>query len=381
MSINEWMTLLEGLEKGLHHSSLTGFYELCRAVLVKNETDFDRLDQIFLEFFHDVPFKEEIPEELMDWLNHPTERLAQAIEELKAMGFSDEDLDEILKKLRERIEEQTEEHNGGNYWVGTSGRSPFGNSGWHPNGLRVGGTGQYRTAMAVAGERKFRDFRKDNKLDIRQFQMAFRTLRQLSYEMETAEEELDVDGTIRDTCDNAGTLKLRYRPPRKNTVKLLLFMDSGGSIEYYSGLCSMLFQAAHESNHFKELHTYYFHNCIYEEVFTHPYMRYDDRISTDYLLKNYGSEYKVIIVGDAQMNQSELWSPRYNWRTMTSIRETGVDWLKRMQSHFEHLVWLNPEPRPQYKNYWTETHLFLADMFPMYELSLDGLERAMKKLM
>ena len=258
VSLNEWMTLLEGMEKGLHHSTLTGFYHLCRAIVVKNETEFDHFDQIFLEFFKDVPYTGELPEDLLDWLNHPSEDLKRTIADLRAAGFPDETLEELLKMLEERLKEQTEEHNGGNYWVGTQGRTPWGNNGWHPNGIRIGGQSMHRTAMMVAGERKFRDFRKDNKLDTRQFQMAFRTLRQ----ERSAEKELDVDATIHDTCESAGRLEIRYKNPRKNTVKVLLLMDSGGSMDYYSGLCSQLFQAATKSNHFKELHTYYLRGLL-----------------------------------------------------------------------------------------------------------------------
>ena len=230
VSLNEWMTLLEGMEKGLHHSTLTGFYHLCRAIVVKNETEFDRFDQIFLEFFKNVPYTGELPEDLLDWLNHPSEDLKRTIADLRSAGFPDETLEELLKMLEERLKEQTEEHNGGNYWVGTQGRTPWGNSGWHPNGIRIGGQSMHRTAMMVAGERKFRDFRKDNKLDTRQFQMAFRTLRQLSAQEWSAEKELDVDATIHDTCESAGRLEIRYKNPRKNTVKVLLLMDSGGSM-------------------------------------------------------------------------------------------------------------------------------------------------------
>jgi len=197
VSLNEWMTLMEAMEKGLHHSTLTGFYHLCRAIVVKNETEFDRFDQVFLEFFRDVPYQGELPEELLDWLNHPSEDLARTIEELRAQGFPEESLSELLRLLEERLKEQTEEHNGGNYWVGTQGRSPWGNSGWHPGGIRIGGESRHRTAMMVAGERKYRDFRKDNRLDTRQFQMAFRMLRQMSIQNDSNEQELDVDNTIR----------------------------------------------------------------------------------------------------------------------------------------------------------------------------------------
>ena len=238
ISLNEWITLLEGMEKGLHRSTLTGFYHLCRAVVVKSEAEYDRFDQVFLEFFQGVPWKGDLPDELLDWLNHPAENLRADIEALRGRGFPDETLEELLKLLEKRLQEQTEEHNGGSYWVGTQGRSAFGNSGWHPGGIRIGGQSRSRTAVTVAEERKFRDFRKDNTLDIRQFQTAFRMLRQLSVQADGTEKVLDLEGTVQDTCGNAGTLQVRYKNPRKNTVKVLLLMDSGGSMEYYAGLCS-----------------------------------------------------------------------------------------------------------------------------------------------
>ena len=380
ISLNEWLVLLEGLEKGLHRSSLTGFYHLCRAVLVKSETDYDRFDQVFLEFFKDVPYKGELPDEVMEWLNHPSEDLHRTIEELKGLGFPDEDLEKLLKMLEERLKEQTEEHNGGNYWVGTQGRTPWGNSGWHPNGIRIGGKSRHRTAMMVAGERKFRDFRKDNTLDTRQFQMAFRLLRQLSVQANESEKVLDVDGTIRDTCDNAGRLKVRYTNPRKNAVKVLLLIDSGGSMDYYASLCSMLFQAATKSNHFKELHTYYFHNCVYSELYTHPGLRWDSSVPTEWVLQNFDSSYKVIIVGDAAMNPYELREKRYDWVNRT-YGPSGLEWLEQLRKNYPYLIWLNPEPLPERMDYWSQTHMYLAKMFHMYDLSAEGLEAGMKRLM
>ena len=380
ISLNEWMTLLLGLEKGLHGSSLTGFYQLCRAVLIKTEADFDRFDQVFLEFFKGVPFEGELPDELMDWLNHPTEDLGRSIERMKEMSFQDESLEELLKRLEERLKEQTEEHNGGNYWVGTQGRSAFGNNGWHPNGIRVGGQSRHRTAMMVAGERKYRDFRKDNTLDVRQFQTAFRTLRQLSAQSDTTEREVDVDGTIHDTCDHAGTLHIRWKKPRKNAVKVLLLMDSGGSMDYYAGLCSQLFQAATKSNHFKELHTYYFHNCIYDTLYSEPTLWYQDSVATDWVLQQYDSSYKVIIVGDAAMNPYELRERRYNWGEGT-YGPSGLEWLDKFRTQYPHLIWLNPEPMPASPSYWGQTHYQLGQLFPMYDLSAEGLETGMKRLM
>jgi len=380
VSLNEWMTLMEAMEKGLHHSTLTGFYHLCRAIVVKNETEFDRFDQVFLEFFRDVPYQGELPEELLDWLNHPSEDLARTIEELRAQGFPEESLSELLRLLEERLKEQTEEHNGGNYWVGTQGRSPWGNSGWHPGGIRIGGESRHRTAMMVAGERKYRDFRKDNRLDTRQFQMAFRMLRQMSIQNDSNEQELDVDNTIRDTCDNAGTLQVRYRNPRKNAVKVLLLMDSGGSMSYYSGLCSMLFQAATKSNHFKELHTYYFHNCIHDSLYETPSLRYTEKVATEWVLRQYDSSYKVIIVSDAAMNPYELRDKYYNWETGTYTR-SGLDWFEIFRKQYPYLIWLNPEPMPTVENYWTQTHWQLGHLFKMYDLSAEGLAQGMKRLM
>ena len=380
VSLNEWLTLLQGMEQGLHRSSLTGFYQLCRAVLVKSEAEYDRFDQVFLEFFKDVPWQGELPEEVLQWLEHPKEDLEETVRRLRDLGMPEESLEELLRRLEERLKEQTEEHNGGNYWVGTQGRTPWGNSGWHPGGIRIGGQGRHRTAMTVAGERKYRDFRKDNTLDTRQFQMAFRLLRQLSVQADSNEKVLDVDGTIRDTCDNAGTLKVRYKNPRKNAVKVLLLMDSGGSMDYYAGLCSMLFQAATKSNNFKELHTYYFHNCVYSEVYTHPGLRWDSVVPTEWLLQNYDASYKVIIVGDGAMSPYELREPRYDWEKRT-YGDSGLAWFERLRRHYPYLIWLNPEPMPARPDYWSQTHWQLAQIFHMYDLSAEGLEQGMKRLM
>ena len=380
VSPNEWMTLLEGMEKGLHKSSLTGFYHLCRAIVVKSEVEFDRFDQVFLEFFKDIPFNGDLPEEMLEWLEHPSEDLKRTIEELMTAGFPDETMEELLKLLQERLEEQDAEHNGGSKWVGTQGRTPWGNSGWHPNGIRIGGQGRYRTAMAVAGERTFRDFRKDNTLDTRQFQMAFRLLRQLSVQTESVDKELDVDSTIHDTCENAGSLQVRYKNPRKNTVKVLLLMDSGGSMEYYAGLCSMLFQAATKSNHFKELHTYYFHNCIFSSLFQGPQLWRSGEVPTEWVLQNFDSSYKVIIVGDAAMNPYELREKQFQWGKGT-YAPSGLEWLERFKKQYPYLIWLNPEPMPAKPDFWSQTHYQLGQIFQMYDLSAEGLEKGMKRLM
>ena len=381
VSLSEWTTLMEGLSLGLHRSTLTGFYDLCRAVLVKSEADYDRFDAAFLEYFRDVPFPSELlPDELMSWLNHPQNAMEEFRAFLLAQGCDEKSVDEILKMFEERLREQTEEHNGGSYWIGTNGFSFFGNSGHNPRGIRVGGESRYRRAFQVAGERRFRDFRRDNTLDVRQFQMAFRLLRQYSDQSLGERTEFDVDGTIRSTCDNAGTLSVRYKRPRRNTVKVLMLMDSGGSMSYYSGLCSMLFQAARQSNHFKELHVYYFHNCVYSSVYTDPRMYREHSVPTEWVLRNFGSDYKVIFVGDALMDMYELMEKRRDFRT-DGAALSGLDWLGRFREQYDHLIWLNPEEPPRPGGYWGQSYGYIARLIEMFPLSVDGLGRGMKKLL
>lgn len=305
-SLNEWITLMEALEKGLSNSSLTGFYYLCRTILIKSEVDFDKFDEAFLEYFKEIQPSEKLPEELMRWLENPKEKIEKPIDMERAEQNKKLSTAEIEQMFQERIKEQKEEHNGGSYWIGTGGVSVFGNSGYSPTGIRVGGKSRHRLAFQVAGERKFRDFRNDNKLDTRQFQVALRHLRQFSNRVDAPKTEFDINETIQKTCDNGGHLKLAYEKPRKNTVKVLLLMDSGGSIEYYSNLCSALFQAVEKSNHFKDLKIYYFHNCIHSKIYTDPTMNPEYAIDTNWIFQNISSEYKVIIVGDAMMDPSEL---------------------------------------------------------------------------
>lgn len=380
VSMNEWMTLLEALQKGLHQSSFTGFYYLCRSILVKSETDFDKFDGAFLEFFKDMEFTDELPQELLDWLENPKDTPGDAFDMERAMQNERLSQQEIQRMFLERLEEQKEEHNGGSYWVGTGGVSVFGNSGFSPRGIRVGGEGGKRRAFQVASERKFRDFRQDNTLDTRQFQMAFRRLRQFSAQMDEAKTEFDIDGTIQKTCDNAGTLKIVYDRPRKNTVKVMLLMDSGGSMDYYSRLCSALFQAVNKSSHFKDLQVFYFHNCIYSKIYTDPYLRPSSTISTEWILNNISSEYKVIIVGDAQMEPSELLDGSYyHYGVRDEI--SGIEWLTRFREKYPHLVWLNPSERPYWGGWWAKTYDIINKDFDMYDLTLEGINNALKKLM
>lgn len=380
VSLNEWMSLIEALDKGLHGSSFTGFYYLCRSVLVKSEADFDKFDGAFLEYFKDMEFTDELPQELLDWLENPKDKPGEDFDMERAMQNEHLSQEEIQRMFLERLKEQHEEHNGGSYWVGTGGVSVFGNSGFSPRGIRVGGEGGQRRAFQVAGERKFRDFRDDNTLDIRHFQMAFRRLRQFSTRADEAKTEFDIDGTIRETCDNAGKLKVVYDRPRKNTVKILLMMDSGGSMDYYSRMCSALFQAVSKSNHFKDLQVFYFHNCIYSKVYKEPRMSLGSTVPTEWILRNISSEYKVIIVGDAQMEPSELLnSSYYSYGARDDV--PGIEWLNRFRERYPHIVWLNPSERPYWGGWWAKTYDIIHKDFDMYRLTLEDLNNALKRLM
>ena len=380
VSLTEWMSLMEALDKGLHRSSFTGFYHLCRCLLVKSEADFDRFDRCFLQYFRDVPFEGEVSQELLDWLDRPDvlSDYANWDEEQARLNelLSEEDIEQMLQ---ERMQEQNEEHNGGSYWVGTHGMSTFGNSGLSPKGIRVGGQGMHRRAFRVAGERKFRDFRKDNTLDTRQFQVALKRLRQYSGLVDLPPTEFDVDNTIQDTAEKGGMLTVRYKRPRQNTVKVLLLMDSGGSMEYYGSLCSALFQAVNKSNHFKDLKIFYFHNCPYTRVYHEPTLDPNRASPVSWLLSNIPPEYKVIFVGDAQMHPYELLDPFPVQREGEPV--SGLDCLRRIRERFRHAVWLTPGERPSWGEEWTRTYDVIQDLFPMYPLTVEGLEQGMRKLL
>ena len=380
VSLNEWMSLVEAMDKGLHGSSFTGFYYLCRCILVKSEVDFDKFDGAFLEFFKDIKFSDELPQELIDWLENPKDKPSLDYDLDRAMKNEKISQSDIQKMLLERLDEQKEEHNGGSYWVGTGGVSVFGNSGFSPRGIRVGGSGGQRRAFQVASDRKFRDFRQDNTLDTRQFQVALRKLREFSSRLDSSELEFDIDGTIHQTCDKGGTLHIEYKKPRKNTVKILLLMDSGGSMDYYSHLCSALFQAVSKSNHFKDLQVFYFHNCIYSKIYTEADLNPQSTIPTEWILNNLSSEYKVIIVGDAQMEPSELLESSY-YRYGARDEVSGIEWLTRFNEKYPHIEWLNPSSRPNWGGWWAKTYDIINKDFEMNPLSLEGLNTALKKLM
>ncbi len=371
VSLTEWMTLMEALSQGLV-SNLDEFYYLARAVLVKSETYFDQYDVAFQEFFTGMEFPSDISAKILEWLKDPINRKELTEEEQALLDMMD--FEKLLREFEKRMAEQTEQHDGGNYWIGRGGTSPFGHSGRHPAGIRVGGESRGRGAIQIAQERKYRNYRGDITLDVRQIKMALRRLRHLN--RIGPEDELDLDRTIDSTAKNAGDIDLKWMRSRKNAVKLLLLMDVGGSMEPFAETCGLLFSAANTSSHFKDLQFYYFHNCVYETLHRDIETKHEE-MGTEYLLRTLEPDYKVVLVGDARMAPQELYEKwgaiYYNQRNETP----GIVWLKRIADHFTHCVWLNPEGRA----YWNHpTVSIISKLFPMYELNLDGIGDSMRKL-
>lgn len=380
VSMQEWMTLMQALEMDLGNSTLTGFYHLCRSILVKSEADYDTLDKVFALYFKNIKEFEDLPEEVWQWLENG--ELERALEDIPDIDFDDLSIAELMKMFQERLEEQNEEHHGGNRWIGTGGTSPFGRGGYNPKGIRIGGKSRHQSAVKVASERRFIDFREDHELDSRDFQVAFRRLRQYSTRVDGAKTELDVEGTVKATGDNAGLLSLVYEKPRKNTVKVLLLMDSDGSMMRYSDLCNTLFQALRKSNHFKDLQVYYFHNCIYDHLYKNPTCQYGDWVETKWLMQKLDSEYKVIFVGDGTMAPYELLSIGGINDMRLYNNEPGIEWLRKLNRKFKKKIWLNPISKSKWNYAWgSYTINVLCDEFDMFELSLAGLEEGIKKLL
>lgn len=384
VSITEWMTLMEALSIGLADSSLSGFYYLARAVLVKSESHFDQYDLAFRRYFQGIKTPEQLLDQVSEWMANP----------LPAKQFSEDERNELLKKLgfpdweslkaalEERLRKQDSPHHGGNTWIGTGGTSPFGHSGFHPGGVRIGGKSQGQSAVKVAAERNYRDYRKDTTLGVRQFEVALRRLRQFSTRLEGAKDQLGLEETIDETCKNAGQLKLVWTRPRKNSVKVMVIMDAGGSMIPYAKICSRLFSAVHKSSHFRDLKFYYFHNCIYDHLYLDASCNPRKAVKTEDIFRSLNVDYKLIIIGDAAMAPSELLMSDGNIFWDIGNEEPGITWLQRFVKKFPYNVWLNPIP----KGYWDRIHGYqtlkmVRDIFPMYELTLEGLDQAIKKLM
>ncbi len=382
VTLSEWLTFQEALDKGLAGSNMTQFYYLGRSILVKSETEFDKYDMAFEECFLPAHKETEISKNMMDWLNK--EEINDLFHEMQLheMNRMDEvsvDKETVEETFKDRLRDQDSEHNGGSYWIGTMGKTSFGNTGGNIGGIRVGGSTGYQSAFSVVGARKYRDFRDDRVIDNRQFQMALRKLRQFSSKLDIPETELDIDNTIDKTCNQGGVLHIVMKKPRKNAVKLLLLMDSGGTMIPYSSLLNEIFQSVHRANHYKDVKTYYFHNCIYSHLYKTPECENGDWIETEWLFKNLDSDYKVIIVGDAAMAPEELYSTTGNYRGPNGGL-SGWEWLVLMTKHFKKLVWLNPKMAPGDAP-WREAETAIKGLIPMYKLTVDGLNRAMTKLM
>ncbi len=384
VSITEWMTLMEALNVGLAEASLSGFYFLARAVLVKSETHFDQYDLAFQRYFQGIETPEQLLDQVSKWMENP----------LPAKMFSEDERNELLNKLglpdweslkaalEERLRTQDGPHHGGGNWIGTGGTSQFGHSGFHPGGVRIGGESHGQSAVKVAAERNYRDYRSDKTLGVRQFEVALRRLRQFSTRLEGVKDQLDLDGTIEETCNNAGRLKLVWTRPRKNTVKVLVLMDVGGSMAPYARICSQLFSAVHKSSHFKDLKFYYFHNAIYDLLYLDASSDPRKAIKTEDVMRSLNLDYKVVIIGDAAMAPSELMMVDGNIFWDLGNEEPGLSWLKRLAKKFPYNVWLNPIPEKDWDRvHGYQTIKMVRTIFPMFELTLEGLDGALKKLM
>ncbi len=376
VSPTEFLTLLEALEEGLAASSLTRFYALARAVLVKRVEHFDLYDAAFQEFFDDRPFThpqaaEGLTDDLLDWLEEArffrelTQEQIDALERL--------DLDELREQFEERLAEQDERHDGGSHWIGTGGTSPFGHSGHHPSGIRVGGKSKHGSAMQIASKRRFKNLRTDLVLDTRQIGVALRKLRRLG--RGEGPEELDLDATIDETARNAGHIEMVFRPPRKNQVKLLLLADVGGSMNPHSELTSRLFSAAHRANHFKAFEAYYFHNCPYETLYSDMARRKGK--PTAEVLANLDRSWRCFIVGDAAMAPPELTQPGGSIHYYHHNEVAGITWLRRFRETMPRIAWLNPDKPRWWGGYTTRK---IGEIFPMFPLTVDGLDRAIAEV-
>lgn len=367
----EWLALMETLSQDLTNSSLVRFYQVARALLVKSEALYDAFDQAFLICFKGKEGDFNLKQELLNWLN----RVADPAGSPPLPSDPEKlDLEELRRRFLERLKEQTEEHHGGNYWIGTGGTSPFGHSGAHPSGIRIGGPGGGHSAVKIAEERRFQNYRHDLTLDTRQYQVALKRLRRLN--RRGAQDELLIDKTIDQTCKNGGEIELVFGPPRKNQTELLLLMDVGGSMDPYAHLMETLFSAAHQAKHFKAFHHFYFHNCVYSKVFTD--MRLRKSIPTASLFRKFRRSFYVILVGDACMGPYELFSPDGIIDYFEHNPQPGIQSLQALRRHFSQSVWLNPEPERRWGQH--PTIQAIGRLFPMFPLSVSGLTAAVDDL-
>jgi len=377
VTVREYLTLLEAMERGQVMYDTDGFYFLARTTLVKDERNLDRFDQVFGHVFkgleksseHGKLDQKEIPKE---WLRHMAEKHLSEEEkaEIEALGG----WGKLMKTLKERLEEQGKRHQGGSKWIGTAGTSPFGAFGFNPEGVRIGqNNSRHRRAVKVWDKRLFKNLDDSVELGTRNIKVALKRLRR--WARDGASEELDLNGTIRATAEH-GYLDVKTRPERRNAIKLLLFLDVGGSMDGYIRSVEELFSAAKAE--FKHLEYYYFHNCIYEGLWKDNARRHGEKISTLDIIHTFGSDYKVIIVGDAAMSPYEISHPGgavEHWNS-----ESGEQWMMRVLDKWPSSVWLNPVQKKAWR-YTQSTQMVLNMMSgKMFPLNLSGISDAMKIL-
>lgn len=376
VSPTEWMTLMQAVDKGLHNDSLDDFYYLARSLLVKDVAKYDAYDRAFAHVFRNGPLPEGMAtkEDILAWLSNmlPNNILsAEELEQLKKLS-----LDELLEQLEERLKEQKEQHHGGSKWIGTGGSSPFGMRGSHPTGISFSPTRGGGSAMLQAFERKYKNLRNDLVLDVRQMSVALKKLRDLR--QNPLDETLDIDATVDKTCREGGEIELVFGAERENQVRLILLMDTGGSMDPHRRVSETLFSAANGLNHFKEFKAYYFHNCVYDNLYKD--IETYDHVTVDDLIKNstVGGHYKLIIVGDASMAPYELMIPNGTLERKRTSNTKGIDRLRMLKRAFPKAVWLNPMDEGGWSYY--QTVEAIREIFPMHPLTVAGLEAAVKAL-
>jgi uncharacterized protein with von Willebrand factor type A (vWA) domain len=372
-SLKEHLLLLEALHSDVIDRTPEDFYYLARAVYVKDEGLLDRFDKVFAKVFRGLESsyatdKAEIPEE---WLKAVAEKFLspEEMEKIKALG----DWDEIMETLKKRLEEQQGRHQGGSKWIGTGGTSPYGNNGYNPEGVRIGGTSKHKRAIKVWDQREFKNLDNDVELGTRNIKVALRRLRRFA--RAGAADELDIDATIDGTA-RKGWLDVQMRPERRNTIKLLLFLDIGGSMDSHIKLCEELFSAA--TAEFKHLEFFYFHNCVYESLWKDNRRRFAERTPTWDTLHKFGHDYKLIFVGDAAMSPYEITHPGGSVEHFNE--EAGAVWIQRMTNIYASAAWLNPVPKEQWK--YSQSTQLIGELMGgrMYPLTLTGLDDAMRAL-
>jgi uncharacterized protein with von Willebrand factor type A (vWA) domain len=378
VSIKEYLTLLEGLHKQVITPSIDEFYLLARTVLVKDESNFDKFDRVFGEFFNgltppegaDEGIEAEIP---LAWLLKLAQK--ELSEQDKALVESLGGWEKLMQTLRQRLAEQKGRHQGGNRWIGTAGTSPFGAWGYNPEGVRIGqNESRHRKAVKVWDQREYRNLDTSVELGTRNIKVALRRLRRFA--RSGAPDQLDLDSTISKTARNAGYLDLQMRPERRNTVKVLLLLDIGGSMDDHVQLCEELFCAARSE--FKHLEHFYFHNCLYDFVWKDNRRRHAERTSVLDILHKYPPDYKLVFVGDATMSPYEILQPGGSVEYHNS--ESGAVWMQRMLEVYKRAIWINPEPEAiwPYRQSVQILREIMADR--MVPLTIEGLERAMREL-